>query len=102
MVLMRAWDFCAILGVQCYRQLWLARADLFRDDAVGPFNQRNENGRIAELRAPVRKIIFRDPTGSGTSSSSEDRNVFGDDLLAQLAERRPTNGKYSVRGGFAH
>ena len=78
------------------------RQDLFGNDAVGPFDQRNENGRVTELRTPICKIIFRDPTGSGTSSSSEDRNVFGDDLLAQLAERRPTNGKYSVRGDFAH
>src|SRR5271154_4011352 len=76
--------------------------DLFGDDVVGPFDQRNENGRIAELGVPIRKIAFRDPTGPGASSSSKDRNVFGDDLLAQLAERRPTNGNYRVRGGFAH
>jgi len=76
--------------------------DLFGDDAVGPFDQRNENGRIAELCVPIRKIVFRDPTGPGASSSSEDRNVFGDDLLAQFAERRPTNGNDRVRGSFAH
>jgi len=78
------------------------RQDLFGDDAVGPFDQRNENGRIAELCVPIREIGFRDPTGPGASSSSKNRNVFGDDLLAQLAERRPTNGNHRVRGSFAH
>jgi hypothetical protein len=63
-------------------QLWPDRQDLFGDDAVGPFDQRNENGRTAELCIPIRKIVFRDPTGPGTSSSSKDGNVFGDDLLA--------------------
>ena len=76
--------------------------NLFGDDAVGPFDQRNEDGRIAELCVPIRKIVFRDPTGPGASSSSKDRNVFGDNLLAQLAERRPTNGNHGVRGSFAH
>jgi hypothetical protein len=80
----------------------VAETDLFGDDAVGPFDQRNENGRIAELCIPIRKIVFRDPTGPGASSSSKDRNVFGDDLLAQLAKRRPTNGNHRVRGSFAH
>src|ERR1700722_7176927 len=75
---------------RCYRRLWLDRTDLFRDDAVGPFDQRNKNGRVAELCVPNRKIVFRDPTGPGTSSSSKDRNMFGDHLVAQLAERRPT------------
>ena len=89
-------------AIASHRQSWPDRHGLFGNDAVGPFDQRNENGRITELRIPIRKIIFRDPTGPGASSSSEDRNVFGDDLLAQLAERRPTNGKHSVRGSFAH
>jgi hypothetical protein len=40
------------------------RQDLFGDDAVGPFDQRNENGRIAELCVPIRKIVFRDPTSN--------------------------------------
>jgi hypothetical protein len=82
--------------------LLLDRQDLFGDDAVGPFDQRNENGRIAELCVPIREIAFRDPTGPGTCSSSKDRNVFRDDLLAQLAERRPTNGNHCVQGSFAH
>ena len=37
------------------------RHGLFGNDAVGPFDQGNENGRITELRIPIRKIIFRDP-----------------------------------------
>jgi hypothetical protein len=69
---------------------------LLGHDAVGPFDQRNENGRIAKLGVPIREIGFRDPTGPGAIPSSKDRNVFGDDLLAQLAERRPTNGKHRV------
>ena len=73
-----------------------ASSVLFGDDAVSPFDQRNESGRIAELRVPIRKIVFRDPTGPGASSSSKDMNVFGDYLFAQLAERRPTNGNHRV------
>src|SRR5271156_3146436 len=76
----------------CPLRRWPDRQDLFRDDVVAPFDERNENGRIAELGGPIRKIAFRDPTGPGTSSSSKYSNVLGDDLLAQLAERRPTNG----------
>jgi hypothetical protein len=76
--------------------------DLFGNDPVGPFDERNENGRISELCVPIHKIIFRDPTGPGASSSSKDRNVLGNDLLAQFAERRPTNGNHHVGGSFAH
>jgi len=78
------------------------RQDLFGHDAVGPFDQRNKNGSIAELCVPIRKIVFRDPTGPGAIPSSKDWNVFGDNLLAQLAERRPTNGNHRVHGSFSH
>lgn len=75
---------------------------LFSDNPVGPLDQRHENCRVPELCAPILQVCFRDPTGPGTGSSSEDGNVFGDDLVAQFAERRPTHGKYSCRGGVAH
>src|SRR5215813_5029929 len=63
-------------------QLKPDRQVLFAGDTVGPFDQRNENGRIAELCVPIRQIVFRDPTGPRASPSSKYRNVFGDDLLA--------------------
>jgi len=75
---------------------------LFGDDAVSPLDQRNESGGIAELRTPIREIVFRDPTGPGASSSRKNRDVFGDDFLTQLAERRPTNGNHRVQGSLAH
>jgi len=77
-------------------------AGLFGYDAVGPLDQRNENGRTAEFCAPIGKVAVRDPTGPGASSSRKDGDVFGDDFLAQLAERRPTDRNYRVRGSFAH
>jgi hypothetical protein len=75
-------SFVQFFRVRGDRQQTPDRPELFGHDAVGPFDQRNENGRIAELCVPIRKIVFRDPTGPGASSSSKDRNVFSDDLLA--------------------
>src|SRR5215469_7452476 len=88
--------------LRTFARLWPKGQELFGNDPVRPFDQRNENGRTAELCVPICKIVFRDPTGPGARSSSKDRNVFGDDLLAQLAEWRPTNGNHRVRGSFAH
>ena len=45
---------------------------------------------------------FSETRRARKSPSSKDRNVFGDDLVAQLAEWRPANGNHRVRSGFAH
>lgn len=59
---------------------------LFGDDSVGPFNERNEDCRISELRAPSRKVTFRNPTGAGAPSTRKHRNVLGNDFLPQFTE----------------
>src|ERR1700760_3212889 len=85
---------------------WNSRARrssvLFGDYAVGPFDQGDKDGWVTELRIPSGEIIFRNPTGSGASSSSKDGDVFGDDFVAQFTERRPTNGKHGIGGSLAH
>src|SRR5271170_2877852 len=63
---------------------------------------RNKDGWVTELRTPIGEIIFRNPTGSGASSSRKHRNVFGDDFLAQFTEWWPTNGNYCIGRGLPH
>lgn len=38
------------------------RADLLRDDSVGPLHERHEDLRASELGAPIRQIRLRDPS----------------------------------------
>jgi len=75
---------------------------LFGDYAIGPLNQRNKDGWVTELGTPIGEIIFRNPTGSGASSSRKYRNVFGDDFLAQFTEWRPTNGNQCIGRRLPH
>ena len=74
---------------------------LFDDDAVRPFNERNEDCRVAELGAPLIQICFRDPTGPGARTSSKDRNVLGDNFIERFAERRPTYRENRTYHGLA-
>src|SRR6266581_3471231 len=73
-----------------------------RDDAVGPLDEADKNCGIAEFRAPLRYIRFRDPTGPAAGSSSKDGNVFGEKFVERFAERRPANGHDGARSRFAH
>jgi hypothetical protein len=69
---------------------------LFDDDAVRPFNERNEDCRVAELGSPLIQICFRDPTGPGARTSSKDRNVPGDNFVQRFAKRRPAHRQYGI------
>ena len=92
------------IAVGGYRNLLATRRNpaLFRDDTISPLNKRDKDGRVAELRAPIGKVIFRNPTGSGAGSSRKHRNVSGDDFLSQFTEWRPTNGNDGIRRSLAH
>jgi hypothetical protein len=78
------------------------RAQSFRDDFIGPFDQRYENVGAAELRAPGFEIGFRDPTGPGARASGEDRDVLRNNPLPHFIERRPPDWHDRRGGGFAH
>ena len=41
---------------------------LFRDDAIGPFDERNEDCRVAELRPPTGPDLFAEPPARGCRS----------------------------------
>ena len=78
-----------------------AKPRLFDDDAVRPFDQRDENCGVAELGSPLIQIGFRDPTGPGAGASSKDRNVLVDNFLQSFAERRPTHRENCGHHGLA-
>lgn len=50
---------------------------LFRYDAVGPFDQADENRWVAELCVEVGEICFRDATRPAAGSSRINGDVFG-------------------------
>src|SRR5215472_3767880 len=75
---------------------------LLHDDSVRPLHQRHKDGRAAVFRSPVTQVAFRDPTGPGTGASRKDLDLFGEDLVARLLERRPADRLDLVGGGLAH
>ena len=75
---------------------------LFSDDTVCPLHQRDKDRRASELCAPLIQVCFRDPTGPGTRSSGEDRNVLGDNFFQGIAKRGPSDRNDRVHRCFAH
>jgi hypothetical protein len=65
--------------------------DSLHDNSVGPFHERDKDRRISEFCSPLIQVCFRDPTGPGAGSSSEDRNVFRYNLFEGFAQRRPAH-----------
>jgi hypothetical protein len=75
---------------------------LLGDDAVGPFDEADKDGGVAEFSVPVREIGFRDATRPAASSSSKDSDVFGAKFFHGFAEWRPADRDNGIGGSFAH
>jgi hypothetical protein len=77
-------------------------AKLFGDDAVGPFDEADEDGGIAEFGVPGGEVGLGDAAGAGAGSAGEDGDVFGDDFVSEITDGRPADRSGGVGGGFAH
>ena len=88
--------------VTCNRETVPQSHELLSDDPFSPLHERDKNSRRAELRSPILQIRFRDPTGPGTCSSRKYGNVFRNNLLLHLAERRPAHSLNGCGRGLTH
>jgi len=73
----------ATRGVECRAELPELRGEWaasFGDDAVGPFDEADEDFGIAELEAPLRDVGFGDAARSGVHSASAIMREAGEDL----------------------
>jgi len=75
---------------------------LLGDNPVRPLDQRHEDRWTAEFCSPVLQVCFRDPTGTGTGTSGEDRDVLGYDFVPHFGKGWPSHRKYGCSRNVAH
>src|SRR6202171_1760161 len=67
------------------------------DDPVGPLHQPDENRGVAELRAPLGKILLGDAASARARAARVDLDLPGRHFLQRFHQRRPADRNDRVR-----